>query len=367
MKFTCSQQSLSKALNTVSKAIQGRTTISTLRGILISAKDGKLTLTGSDIDITIQKTINADVKENGEIVIMAKILTDLIRKLPNDDVNFELNNNTMLVQCNKSKFNLLTLPKDEYPLDINIDEKNSFEIKSFDFVSMVRKTVFATSQDETKGVLTGVLMEINKNDISMIATDGFRMAISKKDSKNENESKIIIHGRFLNEISKIAMESDEDEIFVKYEKSKALFEIDNTKIFVRLLEGDYIDYNRIIPSELPINIKISKSGLLDSIERASLFSREGKNNLIKFSIKEDFIEISSRSDEGNILESINIEKEGADLDIGFNSKYLIEGLKIYDGENVKFEMNTSVSPCLMKEEEEKTIYLILPVRLSSNI
>lgn len=368
MKFICEQQSLSKALNIISKALLGRTTIPILKGILISAENDTLTLTASDIDITIEKIINADVIDAGEIVIPAKLLIDLIRKLPNEEIIFELKENSnILIRCNKSKFNLLSFSADEYPIDKKIENHTDIKIKTSDFIYMVKRTAFATSPDENKGTITGVLLEIKKDSISMVATDGFRMALSKKENKNEKEAKIIILGKFLNEINKIISECEEEEIIIKIEKNKAVFEIENTKIFVRLLEGNFIDYKKIIPQDLPINVTANRSQLMDSIDRASLFSREGKNNLIKFSIKNDLMEISSRSEDGNIVENIDIQKSGNDIEIGFNSKYLIEGLKIYDGENIKIELNTSVSPCLLKEENENTVYLILPVRISGNI
>lgn len=367
MKFICEQQNLSKALNIVSKALLGRTTIPILKGILISAKNDSLTLTASDIDITIEKVINAEVIEEGEIVVTAKLLIDLVRKLPNEEITFELKeNNNIGIKCGKSKFNLLSFPAYEYPIEKSVENNLIIRLKTEDFTSMVKRTAFATSLDETKGTITGVLFEIEKDKISMVATDGFRMALSHRESQNEEEAKIIILGKFLSEINKITSESEEDEIKISIEKNKAVFEIENTRIFVRLLEGTFIDYKKIIPQELPINVTVNKLDLIESIDRASLFSREGKNNLIKFSMKEDVMEISSRSEEGNIIESVDIQKTGDDIEIGFNSKYLIEGLKIYDSENIKIELNTSVTPCLLTEESEKTIYLILPVRLTGN-
>lgn len=367
MKFICKQENLSKALNIVSKALFGRTTIPILKGILLEAKDNHLILTTSDIDITIEKIIDADVIEEGTLVVTAKLLIDLIRKLPKEDITFELKeNNNISVSCKKAKYNLLSLSAEEYPVDKQINNNTKINLDIQDFSSMIRKTSFAASTDESKGTITGVLIEIEKEKISMVATDGFRMALARKDIENVSENKIIILSRFLNEINKILQETDENDVDIIIEDKKAAFILSDTKIYVRLLEGDFIDYSKIIPSELPTNVFINKSELLESIDRASLFSREGKNNLIKFSVKENMLEITSKSEEGNVLENIDIEKTGSDIEIGFNSKYLIEGLKIYDSEKIKIELNTSVSPCLIKEDDGKTVYLILPVRLSGS-
>jgi len=202
----------------------------------------------------------------------------------------------------------------------------------------------------------------------MVALDGFRMAITREKMKNEEKRKIIISARILNEINKIITENEESrEIYLILDEKKAIFLLEDTKIVLRLLEGEFIRYSDILPKEYKCKVNVNRMDLLNSIERASLLAKEGKNNLIKMSIFRDKIIITSRSEEGNVKEEVFIEKEGSDLDIGFNSKYLLDVLKAVNDETINLEFNTSVSPCLIKPVEGiEYEYLVLPVRISTN-
>lgn len=370
MKFTCNQQILSKALNTVSKAVTSRTTIPILKGILLKVtNDNILILSASDLDLSIEKKINVTVEEEGSIVVSAKLFSDIIRKLPNEEIEIEKQeNNNIMIKCLASEFEIIGQPADEFPNIGEINEENKVSIEKDIFKEIIKKTSFAASIDESKGVIVGVLIEIEKNSLVMVALDGFRMAVTREKIRNEEKRKVIISARILNEINKIIAESEENkEIDMIINQKKAIFLIDETKIVLRLLEGDFIKYNDIIPKEYISRVIVNRLELLNSIERASLLAKEGKNNLIKLSIFRDKIIITSRSEEGNVKEEVFIEKEGTDLEIGFNSKYLLDVLKIVDDEQISMEFNTSVSPCLIKPVEgDEYLYLVLPVRISMN-
>lgn len=368
MKFSCSQQILSKALNTVSKAVTSRTTIPILKGILLEAGlDNSLVLTASDLDLSIEKKVDVNVEEAGSVVVSAKLFSDIIRKLPSEEIYIEeLENNTLSIKCLASEFTIVGLPADEFPNIGEIDLENKLSLDKDIFRDMIRKTSFSASIDESKGIIVGVLIEMEEESLNMVALDGFRMAITREAMKNNEKKKIIIAARILNEINKIISENEEcNEIFIVLDEKKAVFLLDETKIVTRLLEGDFIKYNDILPKEYKCRVVVKRDEMLDSIERASLLAKEGKNNLIKLSIFRDKIIITSRSEEGNVKEEVFVEKEGGDLDIGFNSKYLMDVLKVVDDESVVMEFNTSVSPCLIKPMEGRAYeYLVLPVRIS---
>jgi DNA polymerase-3 subunit beta len=205
--------------------------------------------------------------------------------------------------------------------------------------------------------------------LTMVALDGFRMAIAREKMKNEGKRKIIIAARILNEINKIFSEAEEEnEIDLILDEKKAVILMEDARIVLRLLEGEFIKYKEILPKEYQCKIKVNKAEFLNSMERASLLAREGKNNLIKFSIFRDKIIITSRSEEGNVKEEVFVEKEGTDLEIGFNAKYIIDVLKAVSEEEIAMEFNTSVSPCLMKPITGNSFeYLVLPVRISTNL
>jgi len=370
MKFSCNQQTLSKALNTVSKAVTSRTTIPILKGILLEANsENTLTLTASDLDLSIEKRVDVSVEEEGSVVVSARLFSDIIRKLPNEEIQIEeQENNTIVIKCLASEFTIVGQPADEFPNIGELNLENKLSLEKDILKEMIKKTSFAASIDESKGIIVGVLIEMEEESLNMVALDGFRMAITREPMKNNEKKKIIIAARILNEINKIISENDDSkEIFFILDEKKAVFLLDGTKIVLRLLEGDFIKYSDILPKEHKSRVTVNRTELLNSIERASLLAKEGKNNLIKLSVFRDKIIITSRSEEGNVKEEVFIEKVGDDLDIGFNSKYILDVLKAVNEESIAMEFNTSVSPCLIKPLEGQAFeYLVLPVRISTN-
>ncbi|MEA4921974.1 MAG: DNA polymerase III subunit beta [Eubacteriaceae bacterium] len=370
MKFKCNQQTLAKCLNTVSKAITTRTTIPVLKGILLTAtEDNKLTMTASDMDMSIEKIIDANVEESGSTVVAAKLFGDIIRKLPNEEIIIKLNEDgSVNIKTLSSEFNIIGMTADEFPNIGDIkDVKAQLSFNKDMLKDMIRKTHFCASIDESKGIIVGVLMELEKDSFNMAALDGFRMAVAREKMSSEKEENIIISAKKLNEISKILSEteSDEDVNFIVSDK-KAVMLLEKTKVVVRLLEGEFIKYKDILPKEKNTTMVIDKNELLASIERASLLAKEGKNNLIKFELEENLLSISSTSEEGKVKEEIMMDKEGEDLEIGFNSKYVMDALKVIEDENIVMEFNTSTTPCILKPLEGNSYeYLILPVRIPS--
>lgn len=371
MKFSCNQQLLSKSLNIVSKAVTSRTTIPILKGILLNVEnDGMLTMSASDLDLTIENKIKVDNYEEGNIVVFSKLFGDIIRKLPNEEVFIEIIDNNVIIKCKNSEFNIVGLSSSEFP-KIN-DVKENEEYLLFDkelMKDMIRKTSFSASIDESKGVITGLLMELEEEKINMVAIDGYRMAIARSNMLNKRQDNIIISAKIFNEINKILseIETEEENIRLFINEKKVIILIDNLKVVLRLLDGEFIKYRDVLPKESKCNITLNRMDLMNSIERASLLSKEGKNNLIKFDIKENNLVITSKSEEGNVKEEVVIEKTGDDLEIGFNAKYVLDVLKAIEDEEVQMLFNTSISPCLIRPiKGDEFEYLILPVRITNN-
>ena len=368
MKFSCNQQTLTKALNIVSKAVTIRTTIPILKGILLRVdENGVLTMSASDLDLSIEKKIKVENSEPGEIVVLSKLFGDIIRKLPDGNITLEENDGKVNIRCSNSEFNIVGLPADEFP-NINPADSEAEELVfNKDILKeMIKRTSFSASIDENKGAMTGVLVEMDESSLNMVAIDGFRMAISREQMKNKKKQNFIIPAKILNEISRIITESDleSEDVTVLLSQKKAVFIMDNTKVVVRLLEGEFMNYKRIIPADSTTRVVLNKNDFLDSVERASLLAKVGKNNLVKLEITDNNIEVTSKSEEGNVKEEVIVTKEGNDLVIGFNSKYLIDVLKVVDDENITMLLNTSVSPCLIKPiNGDYFEYLVLPVRI----
>ena len=369
MKFTCDQINLTKALNTVSKAVSSRTTIPTLKGILMEVKDNKLNLTASDMDITIETFIEVSDCENGSIVVPAKLFNEVIRKMPHDNINIKTDGNNIDINCLTTNSSITGSDADEFPY-IKNPEENAKEIifNRNIFSNMIKRTSFAASIDQTKGAITGVLVEVYPEEMKMVAIDGFRMAVSTEEIKGDKEESIIISARIMDEINKIINENEKEkdsEIKFLIDKKNATIYMDNIKISTRLIAGEFVKYKEIIPKESKIEIRVNKKQLTEGIERVSILS-EGKNNLIKFSIKENVMTITSKSEEGGAMEDILIYKEGDDLDIGFNSRFLLNIMRVIEDEEIKMQFNTNLTPCMIKPIEGNSYeYLILPVRISN--
>jgi len=371
MKFKCDQITLTKALNIVSKAVTNRSTIPILKGILMEVnQEGTLKMIASDHEITIEETIHVNDVEKGTIVVQAKLFSDIIRKLPNAEVTIEAENNNVIIKCLNSQFSIIGLPADEFPSveTVQSEQKGIIFSKSI-LKDMIRKTSFAASVDESKGVLTGILIELRNNSVNLAAIDGYRLAISRKAMVNLEEKDVVISAKIMNEISKILNDASEEDDEVKlylYNKS-AIFIVGNVKVVLRLLDGEFIKYRDVLPKDSNIKVKVSKGDLIESIERASLLSKEGKNNLIKFSIRDNIMTITSKSEEGNVKEEILITKDGEDLEIGFNAKYVLDMLKAIDDEEILMYFTASIKPCLVEPLEGDSFeYLILPVRITGN-
>lgn len=370
MKFTCNQQILSKALNTVSKAVSTKTTINILRGILIKVtEDGKLILTASDLDLSIEKVLDVTTIEPGSVVVMARLFGDIIRRLPNEELTIEeKEEGSIIIKSSTSEFKIVGLPADEFPMIGEVEESAETVVLNKELMKdMIRKTSFSASIDESKGVIVGVLLEMKEDKLNFVALDGFRMAVCKTELKNSNEKNIIISAKILNDVNKIISDLEDDaDVKMILSNKKAILLINQTKVVIRLLEGEFIKYRDIMPKEHKCRIIAERNKLMDSIERASLLAKEGRNNLVIFSIRDGNLTITSKSEEGNVREEIYIEKEGDDLDIGFNSKYILDVLKVIDDEKVILDFNANINPCIVRSiEGDKYEYLILPVRITN--
>jgi DNA polymerase-3 subunit beta len=405
VKFSCKQPDLIQALNIVSKAITSRTTIPVLKGILLTAgEDDALQLSASDLNISVETTMDAAVASAGSLIIQAKLFSDIIRKFPSGDVEIEEKENGVVhIKCMRSEFTLMSVPPDEFPgiQDISDGERISFDRDILK--EMIRKTCFAASIEEIRGIFTGVLMEVKEDSLTMVALDGFRMAVVREKTESEEKRNIIIDARLMADVGRIIAdtesgerrgnkeketpeedakdaaktakkeagartekEGEESSVFVELDDKKAIFHLKKTRVFVRILEGEFIKYKDILPKECATSVIVNKNDIQESVERASLLIREGKNHFIKCVISDDTLCIVSRTEEGAVREEVSIDKTGEDLSIGFNAKFILDALKAISDEDIRMEFNTATAPCLIKPMEGDSFeYMVLPVRLSA--
>lgn len=364
MKLICEKNKLQDAISTSQKAITGKSTMPVLEGLYIEAVNNVLTFIGSDIDLSIETKTQAEVIEPGKIVVDNRIFGEIIRKLPNDKVIIEtIDGNIIQISCQKSVFNLVHMNADEYPSVPNINENIVFSINQSILKNMIKGTIFATAQDETRPILQGVLFEVNNKNLNLVALDGYRLAVKSQVIDTDNSINVVIPGKTLSEVSKI-LEENEEKVNITFTENHILFNLGETKIISRLLEGEFIKYSSLLPQEHKLLVTVNRQELLNGIERASLMAKDGNSNLIKLNIEEDNMVITSNSQLGKVREEVSINLQGESLQIAFNSKYLLDVLKIMEDDEVLLELSSSVTPCVIKNKEiDNCKYLVLPVRL----
>lgn len=365
MKLTCSKSDLLLGIMTVQRAAAVKSTVTVLEGILFETYKDVLKLVGTDLDLGIENFINAKITEEGRVVLPSRLIGDIVRKLPDGEVSISMNSdNSVVISCQNSKTTIQGISADEYPELPKVQEDNEIEISQQLFHDLIKQTIFAVAVDETRPILTGLLLETNNDEINMVALDGFRLALCKgKLGKSYDPVQAVIPGKSLAEISKV-LNPEQNNVSITITNTHFLVDMGYTRIVSRLLEGKFINYKQILPNEFQSNIKIDRKMLLDSIDRASLMAREEKNNLVKFHIQDEKVIITSNSELGNVYEEVPVTLDGKELEIAFNAKYFSDVLKNTDDEYLMLYFNSSVSPCIIRPVEgDKFIYLILPVRI----
>ncbi|MDO5517216.1 MAG: DNA polymerase III subunit beta [Clostridium sp.] len=364
MIFTCEKQEILEGISTVQKAITGKSTMPILEGIYIKTNDSSLTLIGSDMDVSIQTTVNANIIEQGSIVIDAKIFGEIIRKLPNSSIKIEtLENQIIRITCEKSVFDVVYMNTNEFPELPEINEDLKISVKQNILKNMIKGTSFAIAQDETRPILQGILFEVKNKNLNLVALDGYRLAIKSEYLDTDMNIEVVIPGKTLNEVSKI-LEDVDDIVNITFTNNHILFNLEKTKIISRLLEGKFINYNSLLPQEHKLVVNANRQELQNAIERASLMAKDGNTNLIKLDIQQDTLVITSNSQLGKVREEITIKLQGDEVQIAFNSRYLLDVLKNVEDDEVVMKMTSGISPCVIEEKNsENAKYLVLPVRL----
>ena len=366
MKFVVNGNELSEAVAKVVKAVSSKTTNPILEGIKLSVKGDELTLIATDTEISIEKTIISSTFTEGETVVPGKTFAEFIKKIEDEDeIEFTLIGNELKINYGASEGYIQTFSAEEFPI-INKDIKEKyFSIKQKDFKELILKSSFACSQDEARPLLKGCLLEIEEDEISSVALDGFRLALYRKKIIEKSDNfKIIVNARTLNEIVRI-LENDEDVVTIIVQKNVLMCEVNGTVLISRLLEGDYIDYRNIIKEDYLTLVKVNKNQLLTAIERASVLTTDVKK-IVKFDIKENFMTVSSSSEVGKMNENVLINLEGKDLTISFNGKYIIDSIKAIDDEFINLYFNNKINPCVIKPYSGNDyLYLIVPLRINA--
>lgn len=382
LKFTISKPYLNEAIQHVSKAISGRTTIPILTGIKMDANAGGVTLTASDTDISIQSFVSWEqngglvgkLETPGSVVVPAKFFVEIVRKLPSDEIHIEVNDHFQIdIRSGAAEIQLAGLDPEEYPLLPRLEEHRTLTVPSETLRAMIRQVVFAVSTNEATPVLTGVLWTLKDGRLKLVATDRHRLATIEREidcPPDLSFSNIVISGKNLTELSKVLPEQNV-LVDIVIADNQVLFRIGSVLFFTRVLEGTYPDTSRIIPQTYKTEAVFAVKPLAEAIDRAYLLSREEKTNIVRLATAEDAssVEISSSSSElGRVHEQLPVESlSGEPLKIAFNSKYMLDVLRVTDDESIRIGFTGAMSPMVLRPADGRSdiLHLILPYRTTN--
>lgn len=367
MKLTCSKSSLLKGVNIVSKAVPSRTTMPILECILIDASANEIKLTANDMELGIETIIDGQIEERGIIALNAKIFSEIVRKLPDNDVTIQTDDKfKTIITCEKAKFNIAGKSGDDFSYLPYIERNEKVTVSEFTLKEVIRQTIFSISDNDANKLMTGELFEIRENKMKVVSLDGHRISIRNIELKdNYDHKKVVVPGKTLQEISKILTGEADAEVNIYITQNHILFEFGQTLVVSRLIEGEYFKIDQMISSDYETKVRINKKVLLDCIDRATLLVKEGDKKPIIMNIQDTAMELKINSAIGSMNEEIDIEKEGKDILIGFNPKFFIDALRVIDNDEVTLYMVNPKAPCYIKDEEESFIYLILPVNFNA--
>ena len=367
MKIVCSKSNLVKGVSIVSKAVPSKTTMPILECILIDASTDVIKLTANDMELGIETSIEGDIVERGIIALNARIFSEIVRKLPDNDVTIETDtDNQTMINCEKAKFNIAAQSGEDFSYLPVIEKEDYITVSEFTLKEVIRQTIFSIADNDTNKMMTGELFEIEENILKVVSLDGHRISIRKIELKeNYAPKKVIVPGKTLQEISKIIGGEAEADVDISFTKNHIVFEFDKTVVVSRLIEGDYFKIDQMLSSDYETKVRINKKELLDCIDRATLLIKEGDKKPIIIDIRDESMELKIKSQIGSMDEEIFITKEVKDLMIGFNPKFLIDALRVIDDEEVDLYYMNAKAPCFIKDEKQSYIYLILPVNFNA--
>ena len=367
MKIICSKSNLVKGVNIVSKAVPSKTTMPILECILIDATTDIIKFTANDMELGIETVVDGSIARKGVVAIDAKIFSEIVRKLPDNEVTIETDENLQTtITCEKAKFSISSKSGEDFSYIPYVEKTETITLSQFTLKEIIRQTIFSIADNDSNKLMTGELFQIENNMLKVVSLDGHRISIRKTELKDTyNPRKVVVPGKTLMEVSKILSGEAESEVQISFTGNHIVFEFDNTVVVSRLIEGEYFRIEQMLSRDYETKVKINKKEFLSCIDRATLLVKEGDKKPIIINIMDEVMELRIKSQIGSMNEEIMISKEGKDLLIGFNPKFLIDALRVIDDEEVTLYLMNPKAPCFIKDENETYIYLILPVNFNA--
>ena len=368
MKFSCEKALLQAAISTTSRAVSPKSSIPALEGILLEA-GSDLRLTGYNLETGIRTIVPADIREEGTLVLGARLFGEIVRKLPDDIVTFQSENYMVNIKCGMSEFNILGTDPEEFPELPTVEYQNSLILPQSRLKAMISQTLFAVSDNESRPIHTGSLFEVDSEGLTIVSVDGYRLAIRHEsiDKKEGAETfSFVVPGAALSEVEKICSDVDEPASVTQGARH-GMFKVGDTMLVSRRLEGEFLAYRQAIPRNNTIHVEGDTRALLSSIDRVSLIISDKLKSPLRCVFDSNLLKISTKTAIGDAYDECPLSGDGGGLEIGFNNKYLMDALKAAPADKVRLELTTGVSPCVIlpTEGEENFLYMVLPVRLKA--
>lgn len=366
MHIICDKSKLIEGMNIVMKAISGKTTMMILECVVIEVKDNQIKLIANDLQLGIETLIDGEIKQEGSVAVGAKVFFEIIRKLPSDNVSITVDEDYhMNISCGKAKFNIMAKATDEFPYLPNIVKDKNVNISQFTLKDIIRQTVFSISDNENAKVMTGELFEIHDSELKVVSLDGHRISIRKvKLNQSYDDVSVIIPGKTLIEISKIINGGMDDEVSIFFTDKHVLFEFEDTIVLSRLIEGEYYKIDKMLSTDYETKVTVNKREMLECIDRSTLLLKESDKKPVIIDVQDDYMKFAMNSAIGSMDEDIDASKEGKDILIGFNPRFLMDALRVIDEDEITMYMINPKAPCFIRDQEETYIYLILPVNFN---
>lgn len=366
MKIYCNTDELAGAVNIVSKAVSSKSSVPYLEGVLLEAECDRLYLTGNDLEICIKTSIPCNIADEGKIVLNCKMLSEIIRKLPKDVCEIKTEDAQVIISCLNSDYRIVGLAANDYPSIPEFEVTSSIKIASPLLKDMISRTSFAISQKQDRKVLTGSLFEMDGNSLTIVAVDGFRMALRKEIlTEGCKPGKFIIPGKAENEVIKIISDDEEDIIEVGFADKYAVFENDSFTMITRLIDGEFFAYRQVIPSEFKINTTVDTSEFSKTVSRVEPIIDDVTKNPVRLMLTQNTLKIMCRTTLGRVNDMFDVNYDGNDFEIGFNYRYLYDAISRCKNDTTVLRMNTPLNPLIISGEDDDTyLFMVLPVQLS---
>ena len=368
MKIRCEKKIFCDAVSIVSRAVSSRSSLPALEGILIRTRNNQIELVGYDLDTGITTAISAQIDENGEILLPAKVLLDISKRMPGEFISISVGEKSLTeIKSGEAEYTILGMSAEEFPEFPNIGDSTSFQISQNILRSMIDQTLFAVSQSDAKPVHTGSLFELSEdNTISVVSVDGYRLALRKESVQIESPLRFIVPGRALSEVIRILQDND-NLTQVSVSRKHIIFKIGEYQLFSRLLEGDFLDYKAAIPKGSTLKVKVNTDDFIESIERVGLLISDRVKSPLKVKVDDSGIIMTCSTSLGRAYDRMTAKIDGESVEIGFNNRYLIDALRNADCDEVQLEISGPLSPMkVVPANGDHFLFLVLPVRLKAD-